>query len=59
MFQVGAGGGLSRYGPHRIGYLNAWPIGSGNIRRCPLVGVGGRLFEELRHCGVGFELNCA
>jgi len=26
-------GGLKRFGPHRLMCLNAWPIGSGTIRR--------------------------
>ena len=30
-------GGLNRYGPHRLMCANAWPIGSGSIRRCGLV----------------------
>jgi hypothetical protein len=33
-------GGLNRNGPHRLMCLNAWPIGSGIIRMCGLVGVG-------------------
>ena len=28
---------LNRYGSHRLLCLNAWPIGSGTIRRCGLV----------------------
>jgi hypothetical protein len=44
-------GGLNRYGPHRLLYLDAWPIGSGTIRRCGLVGVGVTLFDEVCHCG--------
>ena len=31
---------MFKYGPHRLMCLNAWPIGSGTIRRCGLVGVG-------------------
>jgi len=30
-------GGLNRSGPQRLMCLNAWPIGSGTIRRCGLV----------------------
>ena len=30
--------GLDTYGPHRFMCLNAWPIGSGTIGRCGLVG---------------------
>ena len=29
-------GGLNRFGPHRLMCLNAWPTGSGTIRRCGL-----------------------
>jgi hypothetical protein len=32
--------------------LNAWPPGSGSIRRCGLVGVG-VVLEEVCHCGGG------
>jgi hypothetical protein len=32
-------------------YLNAWPIGSGTILKCDLVGVGVALLEEVCHCG--------
>jgi hypothetical protein len=31
-------GGLNKNVPHRLMCLNAWPIGSGTIRRCGLVG---------------------
>ena len=47
------GGGLNGYGPHRLICLNAWPIRSGTIRRCGLVGVDVAL-EKLCHCGGGF-----
>ena len=30
--------GLYKYGPHRHMCLNAWPTGSGTIRRCGLAG---------------------
>ena len=33
--------------------LNAWPIGSGTIRRCDLVGAGMALLEEAHHCDGG------
>ena len=39
-------GGLNRFGPH-------WPIGSGIIRRCGLIGVDVALLEEVCHCGAG------
>ena len=42
-------GGLNRYGPHRLMYLNAWPT----ISRCGLVGVGVILLEEVCHCAGG------
>ena len=41
---------LDRYGPHRLMYLNAWPIGSTTIRKCGLVGVGVVLLQEVCHC---------
>lgn len=41
---------LNRNGPHRLMYLNAWPIGNGTIRRCGLAGVGVAL-EEASHPG--------
>ena len=44
-------GGLNRFGSHRFMCLNAWPIGSGTIRRCGLVGVGVALMEKVCHCG--------
>ena len=40
-------GGLNRYGFHRFMCLNAWPIRSGTIRKCGLVGVGVALLEEV------------
>ena len=30
--------------------VSGWPIGSGTIRRCGLVGVGVSLLEEVYHC---------
>jgi hypothetical protein len=33
--------------------LNAWPIGSGTIRKCSLVRVGVALLEEVCHGGGG------
>ena len=33
---VGKCAGLNRSGPRRLMCLNAWPIGSGTIRRCGL-----------------------
>ena len=47
-------GDLNRYDPHRCMCLSAWPIKSGSIRRCGLVGVGVVLLEEGCHCGGGF-----
>ena len=38
-------GGLNRFCPYRLMCLNAWPIGSGTIRRCGLVGAVGASFE--------------
>jgi hypothetical protein len=35
-------GGLNKSGPHRLMCVNAWPIGSGAIKRCGLV-VGGNV----------------
>ena len=46
-------GGLNRNGPNRLMCLTAWPIGSGTIRRCGLVGVGVTLLQEVCHCGGG------
>jgi hypothetical protein len=40
-------GGLNMNGPHRLMCLNAWPIGSGTIRRYGLVGEGVTLLEEV------------
>jgi hypothetical protein len=31
-----------------------WPMGSGTIRSCSLVGVGMTLLEEVYHCVGGF-----
>ena len=35
---VAVSGALSKYGLHRLMCVNAWPMGSGTIRRCDLVG---------------------
>jgi hypothetical protein len=43
--------------PHRVKCLNAWPTGSGTIRRCGLVGVGVALLEEEHLYGGGFEVS--
>ena len=48
---LGYCGGLNRYGPHRLICLNAWPIGSGAVRRCDLVGKAMALMMEVCHCG--------
>jgi hypothetical protein len=37
--------------PHRLLCLNAWPIGSGNIRKCGLAGIDVVLLEEVCHYG--------
>ena len=42
--------GLNRHGSHSLMCLNAWPKGSGSIRRCVV------LLEEVCQCGVGFEV---
>lgn len=55
-------GGLNRFGPHRLMCLNAWPTGSGTIRRCVLVGVGVSLalkFQMLQLGPVSFILPAA
>jgi hypothetical protein len=44
-------GDFNRYGPHRLTCLNAWPIGSGTIKRCGIVGETVILLEEVCHCG--------
>ena len=31
----------------------AWPMESGNVRKCGFVGVGVPLLEEVHHCGGG------
>jgi hypothetical protein len=41
--------GLTRYGPHRLLCLNAWPMGSNTIRRYDLIGGGVALLEEVCH----------
>lgn len=46
-------GGLNRYDPHRLMYLNALPIKSVNIRRHDLVGEGMPLLKEVYNFGVG------
>lgn len=38
-------GVLDRKGPHRLMYLNAWPLGSDTIRRGGLVRVSVALLE--------------
>jgi len=45
--------GLNGCGPHRLKRLNAWPIGSGTVRRCGLTGAGVTLLKEACHCGGG------
>ena len=52
-------GGVNRNGHHGLPCLNAWPIGSGTIRRCGLVGQSVALLEEGCHCGAGFEVSYA
>jgi hypothetical protein len=37
----------------KCGSLNMFGTGSGTIRRCDLVGVGGIVLEEVCHCGPG------
>ena len=44
-------GGLNRNGHHRLMVLNAWPIGSGIIKRCGLVEAGVTLLDEGCQCG--------
>ena len=39
--------------PTRLMCLNAWPIGSGTIRRCGLMGISVVLLEEVCQCGDG------
>jgi hypothetical protein len=46
-------GGFNGYSPHRLMCLDAWPMGSGSIKRCGLVGVGVALLGELCHYGGG------
>jgi hypothetical protein len=41
VLQLRCGGDLNR-----LMYLNAWPIGSGTIRRCSLVGQGMSLWRK-------------
>ena len=48
---VAVSGALSKYGLHRLMCVNAWPMGSGTIRRCGFVGVCVALLEEVCHCG--------
>jgi hypothetical protein len=55
---LGPCGGLSRYSPHRLLCLNAWPIGSGTIKKCCLVEVGVTFLGEMCHW-VGFEVSNA
>ena len=52
-------GGLNRYGLYRLACLNAWPIGSGTIRRCGLIG---QVWDCWRKCvtmGAGFQVSYA
>ena len=46
-------GGLNKFGPHRLMCLNAWPTGSGTIRRRDLVGVDVALVEYMCDSGHG------
>lgn len=50
-------GGLNRYGPYKLICLNAWPLGSGTVRRCGLSGVSVALLENHVTLGVGFEVS--
>ena len=49
-------GGLNRYGPHRLMCVNAWPVGSGTIRRCGIAGVSVALLRTSVTVGVGLEV---
>ena len=44
---------VNRCGAHRLMCLNAWPIGSGTVRRCGLAGGSVPLW------GAGFEVSYA
>jgi hypothetical protein len=57
MKQLSVCGGMNRFGLHRLMCLNAWPTGSGSVRKYGLVRVGVTLLEEVHHCGVGFEVS--
>ena len=48
-------GGLNRFGPHRLMYLNVWPMGDGTIRRCAL----GPIRSRCVTVEVGFEVSYA
>ena len=52
-------GGLNKYGPHWLMYLNAESSGSATIRRCGLVGVGMALLQKVCHCSLemSFEVS--
>ena len=41
---------VNSYDLHRLMCLNAWPMGSGTIRRCGLIGGGMTFLEEVCHC---------
>jgi hypothetical protein len=36
-------------------YLNTWPIGSGTIRRCCLIGISVTLLKDVCHCWGGLQ----
>jgi hypothetical protein len=48
--EQGECGCLNRYGPSRLICLTAWPIRSGTIRKCGLVGVGVALLDHKTTC---------
>ena len=50
-------GRLNSYGPHRLLWLNSWPIGSGTIKRCDLVGIGMALLKKCVTVGVGIAIS--
>lgn len=47
-------GSLNRYDPQRLMCLNVWPIKSGTIKECSLVGVGVACSEGVCHCAGRF-----
>jgi len=47
---VGCFNRYARPRPTILMYVNAWPIGSGTIRRCDLVGVYTALLKKVCHC---------